>query len=462
MLRKILMAASLVVTLFANSAMAGTWTATSGAPVFASELFGDGTAVITPTTAVYTMSATPGAGSAFNVDFTLGSGTWGAALTSGSLVLAGGGGAGSVTLVDGGALAGNTAKFRIDVGTSFTGNRTLTLTYTITGVTAADSAAAAAAATLAVALSDQLGALDTAGAATTVASSINGTSIAGVGTGVGNIDVTTGSVNFTSTSLSTTTSDLGNFTITDTAGAGAGREDGNDADWSAGSTDAAITSGTLTFTGDFSASVGVDGDSNALTNDGLALSGCLTANATTLTASSATFTLTQANIVSMLGTACDVTLTVDGTTAISETTPTVNVAIDYTNVDYRDESTTVTLYPLTKNGASASLDLILTPGGVFDGFVRVSNKSAVTGKVIVTMYNDAGSSVTFDLSGGNLAAQASTALISAADLYAQAQTADATFDHNSGKLRATFEGEFGAIAAQSITISTDNTTFTTF
>ena len=117
---------------------------------------------------------------------------------------------------------------------------------------------------------------------------------------------------------------------------------------------------------------------------------------------------------------------------------------------------------IAKNGASAATDLILTPGGVFSGFVRVSNKSAIPGKVIVTLFNDAGASVTFDLAGGTLAAQASTALVSAADLYAQAQAADATFAHNDGKLRATFEGEFSAIAAQSVTISTDNTTFSTF
>jgi len=458
------MAASLVVMLFANSAMAGTFVASSAVPVFASELNGDGTAVLTPTTAVYTMVATPGAGSAFNVDFTLGGATWGAALTPGSLVVGGGsGGAQSVTLVGGGALAGNTAKFRVDVTTSFAGNRTLTLTYTLTGVTAADSVAAASAATLAVTLSDQLGALDTAGAAAAVANSINGTSIAGsVAGSAGSIDVTTGSLNFTSTALSTTTIDLGNFTITDTAGGAAGVEDDGSTAWAAGGGDAAITSASLTLAGDFAATVGYNADANALTNDGLALSGCLSANATTLTASEATFTLTQANIVSMLNTACNITMGVDGVTAIGETTPTATLAINYTNVDYRDESTTVTLFPITKNGASTDVDLILTPGGAFDGFVRISNKSAVTGKIIVTLRNDAGSSVTFDLANGTLAAQASTGLVSAATLYAEAQAADATFDHNGGKLRATFEGEFGAIAAQSITISTDNTTFTTF
>ena len=102
-------------------------------------------------------------------------------------------------------------------------------------------------------------------------------------------------------------------------------------------------------------------------------------------------------------------------------------AFDYNNVDYRDEAGTGNLATLVKNGASVNTDLILTPGGAFDGFVRVSNRSGVAGKVIVTMYNDAGDSVTFDLENGTLAAQASTALVSAADLYAQAQTEDSTF-----------------------------------
>ena len=77
MFKKLLMAASLVVTLFAQSAMAGTWTASATTTIFAAEIFGAATVAIDPGTADYKLAATPGSGAAFNVDYTLSGGTWG-------------------------------------------------------------------------------------------------------------------------------------------------------------------------------------------------------------------------------------------------------------------------------------------------------------------------------------------------------------------------------------------------
>jgi len=471
------MAASLVVTLFAQSAaMAGTWVASATTTIYAAEIFGAATVAITPGTADYTLSATPGAGAAFNVDYTLTGGTWGAALTSGSLTAALGTGAESITLVSGGAATDNTAKFRVDVTTGYEkvnsskthGNaRTLTLAYTVNGATGL--ATAGNNVTLAVALADTLGPLDTAGTAFASATSAEAVAFAAAAGTPANIDVASGSTKFVgATAAAQLTTDLGTVAIVETAATQNIATVGTDFAVGAGGQDTNADGTTITITGDFAASVGVDADESALTNDGVQLSGCgLTGsrNATTLTATQAQFSIVSADLATIgagTGNNCTITMNIDGTTLLTPFTPSVAFALDYATATHIDESGTGALGALSKNGQSADVDLILTPGGVFDGFVRIVNKSAVPGKVIVTLRNDAGTAVVFDLAGDPLAAQASTALVSAADLYSQAQTADATFDHNGGKLRATFEGEFSAIAAQSITISTDNTTFTTF
>jgi len=473
MFKKLLMAASLVVTLFAQSAaMAGTWTASATNTIFAAEIFGAATVAITPGTADYALSATPGSGAAFNVDYTLTGGTWGTALTSGSVTAAGGTGAESITLVTGGAATDSTAKFRVDVTTAYEKGanspnaRTLTLAYTVNGATGL--ATAGNNITLGVALADTLGPLDTAGTAAAVASSAEAVAFAAAAGTPANIDVASGSTKFVgATAAAQLTTDLGTVAIVESANVQNIAAGGNFA-VGAGGQDTNADGTTITITGDFAASVAVDADESALTNDGVTLSGCgLTGsrNATTLTATQAQFNIVSADLATIGGAAgnnCTVTMNIDGTTLLTPFTPTVAFALDYATATHVDEAGTGALGALTKNGQSADVDLILTPGGVFDGFVRIVNKSAVPGKVIVTLRNDAGTAVVFDLAGDPLAAQASTALVSAADLYSQAQTADATFDHNGGKLRATFEGEFSAIAAQSITISTDNTTFTTF
>ncbi len=132
---------------------------------------------------------------------------------------------------------------------------------------------------------------------------------------------------------------------------------------------------------------------------------------------------------------------------------------------------------LAKNSEKISLDFLLTPEGVFRNFVRLTNSSHVPGSnLMVTLINDAGDSVSFDLSdagvSSDLAAGASTPLININDLYAAAQAVDRGDDGMftvegegmGNKLRAEFEGSVlvGSLKAQALSVSTDNTTFFTF
>jgi hypothetical protein len=233
--------------------------------------------------------------------------------------------------------------------------------------------------------------------------------------------------------------------------------------WNAGAGDGTVTATTVTLTGDFSASLGVDTDldGNTAEGEGVTLSGCLNTNATTLTASLATFSLTNANTAAILNTACNVNINVDGTTVIPEFTPALSVAVDYAGATLTDESLALNLAAVTKDGSTAAANLLLNPDGAYDNFIRVSNASGVAGAVFATIYNDAGDAVTFTLIS-SLAAQASSDLISVDDLYESAQAADETFDVGTGKLRGSFTGEFADISVQNISVSTDDTTFFTF
>ncbi len=139
---------------------------------------------------------------------------------------------------------------------------------------------------------------------------------------------------------------------------------------------------------------------------------------------------------------------------------------------------------LAKNSETVDLDFLLTPDGVFRNYVRLTNTSHVAGSnIMVTLINDAGDSVSFDLDevdgvSSDLAAGASTPLININDLYEAAQAVErgndadgdpvAMFtvkgDGMGDKLRAEFEGSVlaGHLKAQALSVSTDNTTFFTF
>jgi len=455
------------------AAQAGSWAATSGAPVFATELFGTGTtAVLTPTTGIYTLGTDIATGNQ-QVNVTLAGGVWGAALTSSSLAYTNNGdgdnttnGAATVALVSGGTTTDTTASFRITTGTAMENQDTFTLTYTIGSPAGLSSATTTAGPTLAFTISDTLGNADTAGAAAVVASSGNAVALTQAAAGTpANIDVTSGSVQFTDAGDGTTLSmDLGGFTLDDAVA----REDGNDANFVINAGNALVTSTTVTVTGDFAASLGVDTDEDGVTTEGegVTLSGCGlgTVAASTLTATTATFALTSANAATAAAasTECTINMLVDGTTVINPSTPTMTVAVDYTTAGYADEASSGALAAVAKNGSSAEANLLLNPAGAYDNFIRVSNGGTVAGAVTITMFNDSGDSVTFALQDSDLAAGASTDLISVATLYASAQAADATFDVGTGKLRATFSGAFSGLNVQNISTSTDGTTFFTF
>ena len=139
---------------------------------------------------------------------------------------------------------------------------------------------------------------------------------------------------------------------------------------------------------------------------------------------------------------------------------------------------------LVKNSESADLNFLLTPDGVFRNYVRLTNTSHVAGSNLrVTLINDSGDSVSFDLDAveglsSELAARASTPLININALYAAAQAVDRGMDADDmpvamftvtggkygNKLRAKFEGSVLAthLKAQALSVSTDSTTFFTF
>ena len=461
-------------TMGGGVAHAGTWTATSvanGGPRFAAELFGSGnTAELNATDAEYKMASGVAVGAAV-IDITLTGGTWGTALTSASLSYDNTNNAGTntISLVDGGTTTDSTAQFRVAQGIVGNAADTFTLAYTIAGADVLSTASTTAGPTLAFAITDVLGSVDTAGAATVVASSVDAVTVAANTGSTNNIDVTNGSTVFTDGTTTATTYDLGDITITDTAGAAGGVDSGNiSVAWTLNTNEAALEGGSITITGDFGAALALSqsdtlGDANTATNDGLAVSGCLTANATTLTADTATFVLSAANVATAAGTACDFTMTVDGTTLLSESAYTAAVAIDYTQAGTSDEAFTGSLSTINKNGSSVVVPLLLNPDGAYDNFVRITNGGSVDGKVFVILTNDSGDTATGTLlDGADLAAGNSADLISVATLVEAAQAADATFSVGSGKLRATIEGEFSGIAVQNISVSTDGTTFFTF
>lgn len=137
------------------------------------------------------------------------------------------------------------------------------------------------------------------------------------------------------------------------------------------------------------------------------------------------------------------------------------------------------------SGSEDRLDFALTPGGVFKQHARITNPSNDAGAVTVTVINDDGEEVTFnlgDIAGIDstvLGAKASTKLIDINDIYAAAQAKDPSFaiaEGASNKLRVVVRGEFGdnavddnranlvdrrkdGIYIQGLTVSRDNNAF---
>lgn len=221
---------------------------------------------------------------------------------------------------------------------------------------------------------------------------------------------------------------------------------------------------TLVVTGDFSA--GVKNGAGVIAPATVKLGAV---NANSVTATTATFTLDE-NAVGdpAIPNYVPITYTVSGTTAITPATYTGVYDVVSDAAANTADVNLGTLSALAKNGDSTDVVLALTPGGVYQNFVRITNLSNVAGNVFVTVYNDEGKSATFPLSAvgvnAGLEAQGSTKLIPITDFYAAAQATDPSFAVAQGrdKLRLVIDGEFSSIDAQAITLSKDANSFSTF
>lgn len=271
----------------------------------------------------------------------------------------------------------------------------------------------------------------------------------------------------TQAGLNTTVNTIGDFTVTDATTAPI-----NLTGTSVNST-VLQSNANLTVTGDFTyaqdlTSGAPDGTYTAANVfiDNVTPFDCATSN---ITASSLNATTAVLQVTNAAGRNV-VCVKANGVSIIEESSYS-GVYAPVENTGYTDADTALTLNTLSKNGSSTTLNLALTPGGVFKNWIRVNNTSNIAGDVFMTVYNDEGKSVTINLSDisgqdtNEVKGQASTSLIDIADIVAAATASDSTFavaDAPKNKLRVVVTGEFSSIAAQSITTSTDNTTFTTF
>lgn len=178
---------------------------------------------------------------------------------------------------------------------------------------------------------------------------------------------------------------------------------------------------------------------------------------------------TYTTVADIAGAGLDVTCTVPAENTVTIESGDVSAASVGTAAAAKYLATTGTttgsLASFEKNGTTATSNFLLTPGGVYNNFVRISNTSSVAGDVYLKLYQDDGTvSSVFQLSdidatmSDELAAQASTNQMTLQQIFdASGLTAGYT-----GKLRLEAEGEFSSISIQAYTISTDGTTFSTF
>lgn len=421
------------------------------AATFATEIFGTGSsATPIPTapfaSAVYTMASGPA--SDFLITYTLNQGaTWGTALTSGSL-LHGGTGTATCALTDGGLATDSTAEFRVTVTAAVTVADTFTLTYDIND--ADPLATAGTDINLAIALTDNLGNVDSA-ENVDIFDSADGTTetvTASVAAGTCYIDVSTSNTNFGGTSadvISATEVILGSVGLADS---GVAFEDDGTTVWTANIGDAGNTV-TLTVTGDFSASLGVDKDSDATTADGVYLdlnwNGTYNAGeeADTLTATTATW-----NLGATASFAADVHMVVDGTTAIVEQTPSAILTVDWTTATYADDSETNDFRELTKNGTTRNVYNIPGSANSDQAYIRIYNTSSLVGTVRGTLFDQSGSLGTAVLVSDMAAG--STQIFSAADL-------ETLFGTWTGRARMTIDGEISSMEVMGLIRSATGT-----
>jgi len=172
----------------------------------------------------------------------------------------------------------------------------------------------------------------------------------------------------------------------------------------------------------------------------------------------------------------DITLTAPtgNTVAIAETTLIATVTATATSAAYSAANVngSVALSTLARNGSNARLTFSTSPTSVYPMSLRITNPSGVAGPVTLTLTNDAGTTsasipITAITGGpaGDLAAGASTGLLSMANVFAAVQAADATFDVSAtNKLRVAVVAEFGGggatdVVLNAFSLSSDGTTF---
>jgi hypothetical protein len=185
----------------------------------------------------------------------------------------------------------------------------------------------------------------------------------------------------------------------------------------------------------------------------------------------------------------DFQVNANGTDDMSASSYTLTIDDNGTGT-YDIDSVEISCGSLLFSGSTDRLDFALTPNGVFKQFARITNPSNTDGDVTVTVYNDDGDSVSFDLGtingvGSNtMVSDSSTKLININDIYAAAQVEDASFAlaatgaNSKDKLRVEVRGEFGddaqeddnsgetlvgrtadGIYIQGLTVSRDNNAF---
>ncbi|MFC0710446.1 hypothetical protein [Azorhizophilus paspali] len=200
--------------------------------------------------------------------------------------------------------------------------------------------------------------------------------------------------------------------------------------------------------------------------------------ATAVTEKTATFDFDGTTELGSSSSYDELEYSVDGTTVIVPATYTAELKVGAASGSSL-ANTTISLGKvgeLAKNGSTAYVDLALNPAGAFANYIRITNKTNVTGNVYLTLFNDAGKSVSFPLSAiegqsASLEAQASTAQIIIGQVYAAAQATDPTFAVAQGrnKLRLVVDGEFAGsnedisgISVQSYSVAKDGNSFNTF
>jgi hypothetical protein len=205
--------------------------------------------------------------------------------------------------------------------------------------------------------------------------------------------------------------------------------------------------------------------------------GSITVNGAAATVSTADATLAAAAAVAVPANgntagsnAVVLTVPTANTVAITETTLTATVTGVTAGAVYSaaNASGTVSLTSLARNGSSARLTFSVNPDSSFPMSIRVTNDSAIAGPVTLTLTNDDGDtstavSITAITGGpaGDLAAGASTGLLSMANVYAAVQAADATFalGATSNKLRVAVSSLTPTIVLNAFSLSSDGTTF---